>query len=565
MNPTEATSAGAQARQSDWLGGRRWWAAVCAVIGASLIVGFSQGLLPRPLETHEVFVAQTSREMLARSDWIEPSFNFEPRLKKPPLMYWLVMTGAIAIGNEVAIPPWLARLPSAFAGAALVGLTIAIGVLVSGRRIGMLSGLLAAGMLGFSQYANNARPEMVYAALCSIALIGLVRAWRAADRSASQAAWALCAWLGMALATLAKGPHMPALILAGFILFMMLERERARILSVLRPFAGLAAMVVVTAPWVVLVSRRSGDPLGLWIGELTDTAGGEQHSFAQWLQPYYLWGLPEILLPWAILLPLAAFVPFHRGREDLRPARAVFWVVALCVGLLQLLPQRRGYYLLPVLPAISVLMAVGFIEFAHGAARIRRIGWLSLAMVIIALGFVIAVGALSRDSRPVLIACVLGVAPLVVLLAAAWRVARSAAPSPALLLAIPAAAAIIAATAVGSSPALHPDSPLAWARFENEVAAAVAPGDPVGVYSDEAGRLVYRLNRRIETFDAIDDLAAAVQTGAVWVVTPEAEAERIKERIDAEIVARLDFCGSDEEPMVLARCTARPGKRSQEQ
>ncbi len=544
---------------ASWLSGRRWWLAVWAVVAVSLLVGVSQGLLPRPLETHEVFVAQTSREMLARQDWIEPTFNFQPRLKKPPLMYWAVMVGAIATGNEVAMPPWLARLPSALAGAALVGLTIAIGVAVHGRAAGLLAGLLTVGMLGFARYTNNARPEMLYAACCALMLLGLVRAWRSADRSRAQTGWALLAWAGFGLAILAKGPHMPALMMGGFALFMFLEGERARALNVLRPMMGLGVMLLTAGPWVALIALRSAGEAGLWVDEMLDTGGGERHSILKWLQPYYLWAVPELVLPWAILLPLALMVLVRRHRESLRPARSLFWVAAITVLVMQLMPQRRGYYLLPINPALSVLMSVGFLAFAHGAARVRRIGWISFAIVLGALAFVIAIGVLSRESKPVLVACAAGAAILLLMMALIWRESRRSERSLLALLAVPGAAVVVASSAVGSSPALHPDSPVAFDRFADEIAALAGPEDTIAVHTGETGRLVYRLNRKIESLDSVEDIAAAAVKGPVWLVTPESRFEGIRAQVDAVIRASLDVSASDENPLVLVRCTPLAG------
>ncbi len=43
--------------------------------------------------------AQCVREMRARGDWINPSFNAEPRYHKPILIYWLMRAG-FALGGD---------------------------------------------------------------------------------------------------------------------------------------------------------------------------------------------------------------------------------------------------------------------------------------------------------------------------------------------------------------------------------------------------------------------------------------------------------------------------------
>src|SRR5690606_9678498 len=163
----------------------------------ALIVGTSADIATRPLESHEIFVAQTSREMLAAGEWVVPTFNSEPRLVKPPLMYWLVMGLAEATNRDVS--PLLARFPSALSGVALVALAIWLGAVVYDRRAGIIAGVLTTGMAGFYEYSNTARPEMLYAACGGLVTVSLAGAWLSPARSRAQLGWALLAWVGAGL------------------------------------------------------------------------------------------------------------------------------------------------------------------------------------------------------------------------------------------------------------------------------------------------------------------------------------------------------------------------------
>jgi 4-amino-4-deoxy-L-arabinose transferase-like glycosyltransferase len=69
----------------------------------------------RVLTQHEVFAAQTAREMLATGDWVVPHFAGRARLNKPPGMYYLI-AGSMAVFQSRA--EWVARLPAALAGVA---------------------------------------------------------------------------------------------------------------------------------------------------------------------------------------------------------------------------------------------------------------------------------------------------------------------------------------------------------------------------------------------------------------------------------------------------------------
>ncbi|MEZ0263596.1 MAG: ArnT family glycosyltransferase, partial [Phycisphaerae bacterium] len=66
--------------------------------------------------------AQTSRQMLQSGDWVVPTYLDEPRLKKPPLIYW-AQAGAMALladhpdapNRSAALDAFAARLPSVIA------------------------------------------------------------------------------------------------------------------------------------------------------------------------------------------------------------------------------------------------------------------------------------------------------------------------------------------------------------------------------------------------------------------------------------------------------------------
>ena len=70
---------------------RRWWPALLGVLVVACATAFTGNQGYVPLETHEAFVARSAEEMFAGDSWLVPRFNDQPRLKKPPLSYWLVM------------------------------------------------------------------------------------------------------------------------------------------------------------------------------------------------------------------------------------------------------------------------------------------------------------------------------------------------------------------------------------------------------------------------------------------------------------------------------------------
>ncbi len=64
---------------------------VLLVILATATLPYFVGLGESSLwDANEAFYAETPREMLESGDYINPTFNFQPRFNKPVLPYWIV-------------------------------------------------------------------------------------------------------------------------------------------------------------------------------------------------------------------------------------------------------------------------------------------------------------------------------------------------------------------------------------------------------------------------------------------------------------------------------------------
>ena len=117
---------------------------VIFAIACAALTALSGNGAKLPLDTHEVFVARSAEEMLARGSFLVPYLNDQPRLKKPPLSYWLVMGIDRLNGGDGVVTELEARLPSIIAGILLVALTCTLGATFFGQAPGILAGLLLA-------------------------------------------------------------------------------------------------------------------------------------------------------------------------------------------------------------------------------------------------------------------------------------------------------------------------------------------------------------------------------------------------------------------------------------
>ena len=119
--------------------------------------------------------AEAAREMLDCGNWVVPTFNYQLRVDKPALLYWLQIGAFRLFGiNEFA-----ARLPSALAALAAVLMTYELGRQMFGAATGLLAGLVLASTGLFCAAAHFANPD---ALLNACTLLTLFFFWHSFTR-----------------------------------------------------------------------------------------------------------------------------------------------------------------------------------------------------------------------------------------------------------------------------------------------------------------------------------------------------------------------------------------------
>ena len=304
-----------------------------------------------PLDSHEIFVAGTTRAMSERQDWILPWFNGAPRLNKPPMSYWA--TGAVAAiaGDLPEVAPWHVRLVSVLAGLGIVLCTAALGCALFDERSALLGAALVASSAGLFTFMHDGRPDLLYAFFTSLMLLGLVRCF--INPVPSLRWWAL-AWVACALAVLTKGPQLPVMLLLG--MFPSAYRHCGTVAALrarLHPVFGLLLAAGLCAPWWVAISARLGET------RIESSQLGGQllaPSLTHLAELYYLYRPLQLALPWLVPFLLIGFVFVRRQatRENLGWLAGPLLAATLLLSLGQ---QYRYFYLLPLIAPLMLLAA----------------------------------------------------------------------------------------------------------------------------------------------------------------------------------------------------------------
>lgn len=323
------------------------------------------------LDGHEVLVAQTARELARGGDWVIPHFAGQTRLQKPPLAYWLAALSYRVLGDA---NPFSARLPTALAAIALAGLVGWIGSRWFGPGVGLAGGLVQATMAWSLYYGKLALVDLPLTFLVSVAIFAATM-----DRTLPR--WSLlaapCFWLTSGLVVLAKGPVGLAVIWPTVIAYRWFRSPRPsdRSLVLSQPgIAGLAAFLVLALAWPIAVLAREPAAWDLWhaqsVGRFLEHWGPNTRP---WF--YYLYQVPLLTLPWTPvwLVELARTArggfrpPIRAERDDNARSRRdeyrLLWLWALVATLFfSLSAGKRQHYVLPGLPPLSLLAAVGLVN-----------------------------------------------------------------------------------------------------------------------------------------------------------------------------------------------------------
>lgn len=294
--------------------------------------------------------AEAAREMLESGNWIKPTFNFQLRVDKPPLLYWLQMAAYQLFGiNEFS-----ARLPSALAALLTVLLTYELGRRLFDARTALLAGLAAASALLFSGSAHFANPD---ALLNLFTLLTFFLFYTSYARGSPL--WLVLSGFSTGLAVLAKGPVglvLPAVVIG---LFLIWEGQLRRLLDH-RILLGLLAFLLVVVPWCILIcAETKAEFLSGFI--FTHNIGRFRNTMERHSGPFYYYGLALLVgfFPWSVFIGPTLR---HAWREANQSAFRFLWCwIAVYFLFFSLSATKLPNYILPTYSAVA-LMTAAFLE-----------------------------------------------------------------------------------------------------------------------------------------------------------------------------------------------------------
>jgi 4-amino-4-deoxy-L-arabinose transferase-like glycosyltransferase len=325
-------------------GGWAWWLAA--------LLWFLPLNSPHLFDPDEGRYAEIPREMVVSGDWVTPRLDGLKYFEKPPLQYWATASAFLLFGQHA----WTARLWSALCGFLGLLLTFGLGRRLYGARAAALAALVQASALLYIAMARIATVDMSLCVTLELALAALVLLVAADESSPPPWSCSLLLGLGVALAVLSKGLIGIVIPGATALLYMLIYRD-PRLLLRARPWWSLAVLLLLTTPWMALVSLRNPEFARFFFvyqhfGRYLSRAGFDRYQPDWFFVPVLLAGL----LPWTGLLPRALGQGLRAARTGER-ATGVLLIWSACVFVFFSLSQSKLIpYILPLFPALSLLL-----------------------------------------------------------------------------------------------------------------------------------------------------------------------------------------------------------------
>jgi 4-amino-4-deoxy-L-arabinose transferase-like glycosyltransferase len=326
--------------------------------------------------------AEIPREMTATGDWLTPRLNGIKYFEKPPLQYWATAAAYEIFGEH----EWSARLWPAVSGFAGVLLIYFAGAALFGTVAGFYAALILASSLGYVFIAHVATLDMGVSFFMTLTLTGLLLGLREPQATPARRIWIHAAWAGMAFAALSKGligVVLPGVVVAGYVLT---ERDFG-LLRRLHVLSGGALFIALAAPWFIAVSIANPEFFDFFFiyehfQRFLTTA--HRRPGPWW---YFFPILVFSILPWIVTLCDALPKMWkRRGAPSLfQPQRFLLLWIVLIFAFFSLSSSKLPSYILPIFPALALLMGLRLTEIAP-----KSLGWhlapvLAIALAVIAL------------------------------------------------------------------------------------------------------------------------------------------------------------------------------------
>lgn len=333
------------------------------VVAVALFISFFRLGSVTLFDVDEAVFAEATKEMVQSGDWITPTYNGENRYDKPILFYWMMAVSYKIFGiNEFS-----ARFPSAITAFLLVLSLFLFLRHLQNEKIAMYASISLTLSIYFLIYSHAAVTDMALTLFISLSLMSFYLSVTVKGLTEKINWYTYGFYLFSALAFLTKG-LIGIVFPFGVAIFYLLSTEGLK--GIRRAFSlrGGILFLIVSMPWYGAQFLINGQEfvrqffIKHHFARYTGVISGHKGPIY-----YYIPALILGLLPWIAFLPGGIRNVFRNDNSELKsqgsklPLFAFIWFAFIFV-FFSLSTTKLPNYILPAIPAVSILISSGMTE-----------------------------------------------------------------------------------------------------------------------------------------------------------------------------------------------------------
>jgi 4-amino-4-deoxy-L-arabinose transferase-like glycosyltransferase len=345
------------------------------VLTACLYFGFL-GIIDlwNPDEPRYVEVA---REMIALKNYLIPHLNNVIYGHKPPLFFWL-LAGAMNIFHSHK--EWVVRLIPALSGFFTVVLTYFYASKIFNNKVGFFSAIILSSSVTMMHLSRRCNIDGLFTLIILIAFIflhfGILN-------EKKRKFYFILSCFFQGLGVIAKGPLAFIFPFFTLISYIFVKNDR-KLLKTSPWFSGFIIILAVIAAWLV--------PAGIAGGKEYTEALIFKHTVARYAHGinhprnffYYFYMFPLDFMPWGFFLPLVIKNGIF-NRKNTVDKNLIWFILWFLVNFtfMSFSTEKRGLYLLPLYPAISIVFGYYFAKSFNEKSKLFKYPLFFICMAVI--------------------------------------------------------------------------------------------------------------------------------------------------------------------------------------
>ncbi len=327
------------------------------ISAAVFLAGVGRIALTDPDEARYALV---SRNMVERSNYLEPWLGNKPYYDKPALYFWLTAGSFKLFG----VTNFSARIVPAIGAVLLLLSAYLVSSALFNHFIGMISASVLFTTVAIMGCGKFVRMDIYLSAFIALTFWCFIKGYYCQSESTK---WFILMYIPIALGVLTKG-LIAILIPAAVIFLFLLWQRRLQIIWKLRLILGLAIVIVIAGPWFVYMISTHSDYFHYFFIK-QHFARFETNQLGHVVTPLiYLAALIVGTLPWTPLAILALIrytkAAFEKVRPD-GPAQLLVVWLAFVVIFFSFGKTKLVNYILPAFVPLAIMLGRFFYDYMN--------------------------------------------------------------------------------------------------------------------------------------------------------------------------------------------------------